>query len=92
MDLIVDLTGFKGQVVWDGTKTDGQPRRMLNTVRAQEEFDFKAKTGFREGLQKTEDNRVVQGEMRDEGRRKIGDGSGKADGNPPMNSSIRRSG
>jgi nucleoside-diphosphate-sugar epimerase len=54
-NLIVDLTGFRGQVVWDGTKPDGQPRRMLDTTRAQEEFDFKAKTGFRDGLKKAID-------------------------------------
>ena len=53
VDLIVELTGFQGKVVWDGTKPDGQPRRMLDTTRAREEFGFRAKTGFREGLQKT---------------------------------------
>jgi len=52
-DLIVELTGFQGKVVWDKTKPDGQPRRMLDTTRALEEFGFKAKTGFREGLKKT---------------------------------------
>jgi GDP-L-fucose synthase len=53
VDLIVDLTGFQGKVVWDEEKPDGQPRRMLDTTRAWEEFGFRAKTGFREGLQKT---------------------------------------
>jgi len=53
VDLIVGLTGFKGQVVWDGTKPDGQPRRMLDTTKARKEFGFKARTGFREGLKKT---------------------------------------
>jgi GDP-L-fucose synthase len=52
-DLIVDLTGFQGQVMWDTTKPDGQPRRMLDTTRANQEFGFKARTGFREGLKKT---------------------------------------
>jgi GDP-L-fucose synthase len=52
-DLIVDLAGFRGSVVWNTTKPDGQPRRMLDTTRAREEFGFEAKTGFREGLMKT---------------------------------------
>ena len=53
VDLIVELTGFQGRVVWDNDKPDGQPRRMLDTTRAREEFGFSAKTGFREGLQRT---------------------------------------
>ncbi len=53
VDLIVELTGFQGKVVWDNEKPDGQPRRMLDTSRAREEFGFRARTGFREGLQKT---------------------------------------
>jgi GDP-L-fucose synthase len=55
VDLIVELSGFKGRVVWDATKPDGQPRRMLDTARARQEFGFEAKTGFREGLRKTID-------------------------------------
>ena len=51
--MIVELTGFKGQIIWDKTKPDGQPRRMLNTTRAFREFGFEAKTNFREGLRKT---------------------------------------
>ncbi len=51
--LIVRLTGFKGEVVWDKTKPDGQPRRCLDTKRAYKEFGFKAKIGFEGGLQKT---------------------------------------
>ncbi len=51
--LIVKLTGFKGDIIWDTTKPDGQPRRMLDTTRASEEFGFKAKVGFEEGLKKT---------------------------------------
>jgi GDP-L-fucose synthase len=51
--LIVELTGFQGKITWDETKPDGQPRRMLDTARAYEEFHFKASTGFREGLKKT---------------------------------------
>ena len=54
-ELIVELTGFKGEIVWDVTKPDGQPRRMLETSKAFKEFGFKAKTDFREGLRKTVD-------------------------------------
>ena len=53
--LIAELTDFKGKLTWDPTKPDGQPRRMLDTTRAFQEFGFKAKTGFREGLKKTID-------------------------------------
>jgi GDP-L-fucose synthase len=52
-ELIVELTGFKGKIIWDPTKPDGQPRRMLDVSRAFQEFDFRAKTNFREGLKKT---------------------------------------
>ncbi len=55
VSIITKLTGFKGKVEWDGSKPDGQPRRMLDTSRAQKEFGFKAKTGFEEGLRKTID-------------------------------------
>jgi len=53
--LIVELTDFKGRVVWDASKPDGQPRRMLDTNRAFREFGFRARTDFREGLKKTID-------------------------------------
>ena len=53
--LIAELTDFKGTITGDPTKPDGQPRRMLDTTRAFQEFGFKAKTGFREGLKKTID-------------------------------------
>jgi GDP-L-fucose synthase len=52
-ELIVELTGFTGRVVWDASKPDGQPRRMLDTSRATAEFGFTARTPFREGLAKT---------------------------------------
>ena len=51
--LIVKLTGFKGKIIWDKTKPDGQPRRCLDTKKAFKEFDFRAKTKFEEGLKKT---------------------------------------
>ena len=53
VELIVELTGYKGEIIWNPTKPDGQPRRMLDTTRAYQEFGFQAKTDFREGLQKT---------------------------------------
>jgi GDP-L-fucose synthase len=53
--LITQLTGFKGALVWDTSKPDGQPRRKFDTTRAEKEFGFKAKTGFEEGLKQTID-------------------------------------
>ncbi len=50
---IKDLIGYKGRIVWDASKPDGQPRRCLDVSRAMEEFGFKAKTNFDEGLKKT---------------------------------------
>ncbi|MDY7031817.1 MAG: GDP-L-fucose synthase [Thermodesulfobacteriota bacterium] len=50
---IVEITGFTGEVVWDKTKPDGQPRRMLDTSRAKEYFGFQAKTPFEIGLRNT---------------------------------------
>ena len=44
---------FKGEVRWDSSKPDGQPRRRLDTSRAEKEFGFKAKTNFEEGLKNT---------------------------------------
>ncbi len=51
--VVADLTGFKGEIRWDTSKLDGQPRRCLATSRAKEEFGFEARTDFREGLKKT---------------------------------------
>jgi len=53
--LIAELTGFKGDIVWDKTKPDGQPRRCLDISKAKDEFGFIAKTQFKEGLTKTID-------------------------------------
>lgn len=52
-NLIKEITGFKGKIVWDTLKPDGQPRRCLDTSRADKEFGFKAKTDFKKGLEKT---------------------------------------
>jgi len=54
-ELIVRLTGFSGNIVWDTSKPDGQPRRMLDTSLAEEAFGFKARTTFEEGLRQTID-------------------------------------
>jgi len=51
--LIARLTGFEGEVVWDTSKPDGQPRRYLDTSKAERLFGFKAQTSFEEGLRKT---------------------------------------
>lgn len=55
VNLIARLTGFKGRIIWDTSKPDGQPRRRLDTSKAEKEFGFKAKTNFEEGLKKTID-------------------------------------
>ena len=50
---IKDLIGYKGRIVWDSSKPDGQPRRCLDVSRALKEFGFKAKTNFDVGLRNT---------------------------------------
>lgn len=52
-ELIAKLTDFKGVIVWDSTKPDGQPRRCLDTAKAKKEFGFQSATRFEEGLKKT---------------------------------------
>ncbi|MBI3589616.1 MAG: GDP-L-fucose synthase [Candidatus Liptonbacteria bacterium] len=53
LELICRLMDFKGEIRWDTSKPDGQPRRMLDTSRAEKEFGFKARTNFESGLLKT---------------------------------------
>lgn len=53
VNLICRLTGFKGEIRWDTTRLDGQPRRVLNVSQAKKEFGFKAKTNLKTGLKKT---------------------------------------
>jgi len=53
VELIAQLTGFSGEIAWDPTKPDGQPRRCLDVSRAEREFGFRATTGFVEGLRTT---------------------------------------
>jgi len=53
VEMICELTGFQGRIVWDSSKPDGQPRRCLDVARAASEFGFRARTCLREGLAKT---------------------------------------
>ena len=55
VEKIVALTGFKGEIRWDSSKPDGQPRRMLDVSRAKELVGFEAKTDFDTGLEATID-------------------------------------
>jgi GDP-L-fucose synthase len=52
-ELIAELTGFSGEIHWDKSMPNGQPRRKLDTSRAEELFGFRAHTSFREGLERT---------------------------------------
>lgn len=52
---VKDIAGFNGKIIWDTGKPDGQPRRCLDTTKAEKEFGFKAKTSFEKGLRKTID-------------------------------------
>jgi GDP-L-fucose synthase len=51
--LVADVTGFRGEIVWDTEKPNGQPRRRLDVSRAERFFGFRAQTPFREGLERT---------------------------------------
>ena len=51
--LIARLTRFEGEIRWDATRLDGQPRRALDTRRARERFGFDAGTSFEDGLRRT---------------------------------------
>ena len=52
-ELVAELTGFDGEIVWDSSKPNGQPRRRLDVSRAEELFGFRARTPFRDGLERT---------------------------------------
>jgi GDP-L-fucose synthase len=52
-DKIKEILAFKGNIVWDSSKPDGQPRRCLDVTKAKNEFNFKAKTDFDRGLRNT---------------------------------------
>ncbi|MDZ4169190.1 MAG: NAD-dependent epimerase/dehydratase family protein [Coriobacteriia bacterium] len=58
---IVALTGFDGEIVWDTSQPDGQPRRSLDTRRAEEQFGFRATTGFDDGLARTVEWYLAEG-------------------------------
>jgi GDP-L-fucose synthase len=51
-DLIKQLTGYQGTIIWDATQPNGQPRRLLDVSRAEREFGFKARTTLVDGLVK----------------------------------------
>ena len=53
VEMIARLTGFEGEIVWDTSKPNGQPRRKLDATRARERFGFEATTRFEEGLRET---------------------------------------
>jgi GDP-L-fucose synthase len=55
VDVVAKVSGFRGKIVWDASRPDGQPRRCLDTARARVEFGFEAKTDLLSGLQKTID-------------------------------------
>jgi GDP-L-fucose synthase len=52
-ELVAEVTGFDGEIAWDTSKPNGQPRRRLDTTRAEELFGFRARTPLREGLEQT---------------------------------------
>ncbi len=53
VELIAKLTNFKGKIIWDASKHDGQPKRTLDTSKATKEFGFKAQISLEEGLKRT---------------------------------------
>jgi GDP-L-fucose synthase len=55
VNLIAELMEFQGEIIWETDKPNGQPRRCLDTDRAQQAFDFVAQTDFRQGLKNTID-------------------------------------
>jgi GDP-L-fucose synthase len=70
-ELIAELTGFRGNIVWDKSKPNGQPRRCLDVSRAKDLFGFVAKTSFRSGLEKT-----IEWYMRNQGAASREQGAG----------------
>lgn len=52
-EIVARLTGFEGEIVWDATKPNGQPRRKLDVSQAESYFGFRSKMGFEEGLRRT---------------------------------------
>jgi len=60
--LIADLVGFEGEIVWDTSKPDGQPRRSLDTKKSKDLFGFNASTSFADGLKATVDWYITEQE------------------------------
>jgi GDP-L-fucose synthase len=52
-ELIAEVTGYEGRIVWDHDRPGGQPRRSVDATRARELFGFEARTPLREGLERT---------------------------------------
>ena len=52
-ETIADIVGYEGEVAWDRTRPDGQPRRALDVSRSELELGFRAEMGLREGLRRT---------------------------------------
>ncbi len=52
METIARLTGFSGEIVWDTTKPNGQPRWKLDVSKAERYFGFRSRTPFEEGLRR----------------------------------------
>ena len=63
-ELIKEMAGYGGEIAWDPTKPDGQPRRVLDVSRAESLFGFRAKVALREGLRQTIDWYCAQAEHR----------------------------
>jgi len=55
VEIINEMVGYDGEVIWDTTRPNGQPRRMLDISRAERDFGFRARTSLRDGLQRTID-------------------------------------
>jgi GDP-L-fucose synthase len=53
VETIAELTGFSGELVWDSTKPDGQPRRRIDPSRAEQLLGWRAQMPFRDGLKNT---------------------------------------
>lgn len=64
-ETIAELVGFTGELRWDTSKPNGQPRRNVDVTRAEREFGFRAKTSFRDGLRETVAWYRTQLEMRE---------------------------
>ena len=52
-ETVAAATGFEGEIIWDSTKPNGQPRRQLDVTRAREEFGFEAEVSFADGMART---------------------------------------